>query len=386
MAPVATATRTTAAPARTRSVTTTTGTRARRSQAHTAPEQTSAETSENAKVKAELKTALDALLDEIVNGSDEQLVGYLTRLAHERARAHRAGATTHSLEIQARQRGVELVGIVTGKSVFEKLGRKVRDGEKPFKIFGPGVRRVIPVNQPAQPATPGQQTNQPQQQQGNTPQQQPAAGQARVVTHFFLVDVYDWSQTESTDPDYVEPNWAVPLAHGDLSTLRTLTKSSPVPVEFVHVPAKVENGWLDADGIHIDSSALVGNQIYTLLHELAHHYLGHLDRVASTKASTVDADGFTVREVCEQEAALTQFLAMKMLGLDETVGNEVTKAAAGYLRTWTKTDKSGATVAVEGRKAKRKILTSRFDVAAKAADQIVKAYLDCQQSDQTTGA
>lgn len=340
----------------------------------------------------ELKLAADALIDEVVNGSDDSLTAFVTRLTGEAANAHRVHGAFKRwslnnrmyLEAQRRHRGASLKGLYGGVEQWRKMDRIVREDEvaKPYFIFGSPVIIARQRNNaaagaatPATPATPVPAAA------ANTPPvaANAPAGGGRIYRRPPRIEVFDWTQTVSTDPDYVEPSWAVPLAAGDYTTLATLVASSPVAVhQRADIGSMNANGWLDATGITTDASQGVGNEIWSLVHELAHHHLGHLELLADTRRGsgelTADGEVDEVRARCEQEAAVAQWFAMRMLGLDEAAGNDITKAAAAYLRSWLRTDEDGNTVPAEGRKLKRKLLGQRLDAGLDAANLIVAAY------------
>lgn len=333
-----------------------------------------------------LREATEDLVNEIVNGDDTHWTGYLERLAHERALGLRLGmyktwsaSNVFYLHAQARSRKASTKGLYAGVDQWRRRGRTVVETEKPFIIFGapryiPGQRQQSTTTAPTKaPAA------QPKQAAANTqqvPAQTPAVPARGVFRTPPMLEVFDYTQTVAQDPDYVEPSWEVPLTGGDLATLNALVAASPVPVTFTDLGARNESGWLDATGITVDDSMPVGNRIFTLVHELAHFHLGHLEQVNATTepAPGADEEEYATYARCEQEAALTQFLVMKTLGLDESVGLEVTKAAGAYLRSWMKRDKDGKEIAVSGHKTKRKLLTARFDQAMKAADKIVSVF------------
>lgn len=355
---------------------------------------------EPATERDELKLAADALIDEVVNGTDDGLNSFVTRLTAEAANAHRVHGTFKRwslanrmyLEAQRKRRHASVKGLFAGVAQWQKMGRAVREDQlgSPYFIFGsPVIARQRnnaagnAANQP-QNAQPAQHQPQPAQQGQLPVQNAPAVAQVWGYRKPPRIEVFDWTQTYSTDPDYVEPRWDVPLAAGDFTTLRALVAAAPVPVHLREdIAGMNENGWLDATGITVDSSQGVGNQIWVMTHELAHHYLGHLEQLTDTRrglvTETVDGEYGTetvddVRARCEQEAAVAQWFAMRMLGLDEAVGNDITKAAAAYLRTWLRTDDEGNLVPVEGRKLKRKLLGQRLDAGLDAANQIVAAF------------
>lgn len=334
--------------------------------------------------REDLKASVDELIDEIVHGDDTHWQDYLNRMATERANGVKLGLfrpwsanNRFNVLAQVRNRHDSVKGLYAGHKQWSARGRSIIDGARPYIIYGPPSYLARNPGQNQQPAATAQN------QQGAAPAQQPAPAQpqqpqqqVRMFRRPPMIEVYDWTQTVADDPDYVEPDWGVPLAFGDLDTLSLLAATSPVPVTFRDIGSRNEHGWLDATGITVDSSMPVGNQIFTLLHELGHHHLGHLDQVTTTTApvDVVDDDTARTYATCEQEAALVQFLAMKMLGLDEGVGNNITEAAGAYLRSWTRTDKDGTIVPVEGHKTKRKLVLKRFDIAIKAADAIIGAY------------
>jgi hypothetical protein len=333
----------------------------------------------------EIKEAVDSLLDEIVNGDDTHWECYAAQLSAERAQGFKIGlykdwSASNMLYLYAQVRGrqASVKGLYAGVAQWRTRGRSVREGERPFYIYGPPsflVRQAAAAPQPGQLAAQPVPAGQPAQ-----PAVPQAGQQVRMYRKPPIIEVFDYTQTFADDPDYSEPDWGVPLAFGDLDTLRQLTASSPVPVRFVDIASRNEHGWLDKDGITVDASMTPGNQIWTLCHELAHQQLGHLDRVNTTAAPTPDEQSDYA--VCEQEAALTQWMVMRMLGLGESAGNDITKAAGLYLRTWMKSDADGNLTPVEGRKTKRKLVKKRFDVSFRAAQRIVGAYMEAA----TTGA
>lgn len=364
-----------------------------------------------------LKDGVENLVDEIVNGTDEHWQAYAARLAHERTLGIRLGIfktwsvrNVFYLHAQVRRRAESVKGLYAGKDQWAKLGRQVLEDATPYVIFGAPLYRVRAQaanaaqqngQQNGQAAT-GQTTNAsaanaPAANTQGTNTTQAQAQQPQYVMRTGrppAIEVFDWTQTVSLDPDYIEPDWAVPLAYGDVETLHRLVRTSPVPVHFRNIAARNEHGWLDSTGITLDDTMAVGNQIFTLLHELGHHHLGHLEQLNSTTTpmpAGVTSGGLPteteqekqaieaaadLRARCEQEAALVQYLAMQMLGLGESAGNDVTKAAGDYLRSWIRTTKDGTSEPVAGHKPKRKLILNRFNDAFDAADQIVKAYAE----------
>lgn len=334
--------------------------------------------------EGDLRTCVEELLDEMVNGDDSHWQAYASRMAAEVAAGFKIGLfkvwsanNRLNLAAQVRRRGEHVHGMYAGVDQWRKRNREVMDGQKPYLIFGPPSYIVrdphqnaqVPTQRPAPGPTPTTPTPAPMGRQAAAP----ANGGTLRWRRPPAIEVYDYSQTRSLDPEYVEPDWSVPLAGGDLDTLRRLVQTSPVPVTFAALGGKLEHGWLDASGITVDGSRTIVEQIWTLAHELGHHHLGHLDQVAATRGLTTTGDDPTGARF-EQEAALVQFFVLKMLGLDEHVGVHITAAAGAYLRSWTKTNDDGTTTPIAGHKGRRKLIKSRIDVTFRAAQTIVSAY------------
>jgi hypothetical protein len=309
--------------------------------------------------RPEITKAFAELRKTVVTGNDDYMVAYLDDIARQRANGRRAGMfrrwshRNHMLlRTQARMFGEDPLGLYAGRAQWARVGREVRSGVQPKVIW---AYAPVTVKVPAL-TTPDDTTD-----TDETPR--------RYSAGFRLVEVFDWTDTVSVDPDFVEPNWTAPLAVGDHATLAALAASSPVPVNFVNLGGHTANGWLDATGITVNSSMPTGNQIATLSHELGHLELGHLDLLTQTRH---DSDADEVRSRCEQEAELTQWLVLKTLGLDETVGNNLTVKTANYLRSWSDPDTGEA---IEGHKRRAKLLDARLEQAMTAADAIIDRLL-----------
>jgi hypothetical protein len=354
--------------------------------------------------ETELKEAADGLIDEMVNGDDTHWQAYAERLAAEYAQGTKLGLFKRwsfnnrmLLHVQVAHRRASVKALYAGVSQWQTRGRSIRDGEKPYFIYGPpsyftrtprAAAAAAGQTGPTSPQGATQhgsvtlnQTTMPAATGTPTATTASAAAPVRMFRKPPLIEVFDWTQTVAQDPDYVEPDWSVPLAFGDFDTLHQLTLSSPVPVRFAELGSRNERGWLDATGITVDSSQPIGNQIWTLVHELAHDRLRHLDQLSCTITPDVSSpDDAALHALCEQEAALTQFFVMMALGLGEDVGNDITTAAGLYLKSWTKQDKDGNTITLEGHKGRRKLLRQRFDAAYSAAQAIVTGYLEAGSS------
>lgn len=302
----------------------------------------------------ELKAGMDEILDEIIYGDDTAWQTYVKEIAEEVAAGLKMGMfktwsvnNRLGLRTQARRRGAQVHGVYAGVDQWRQRNRTVRDGEKPFFIYGSPVVTRKKKNEDGE------------EERVQTWRKPP------------LIPVYDYSQTVCEDPFYKEPSWELPLAGGTIDTLHTLATTSPVPVRFQNIGSRQEKGWLDHNGIVVDNSQPITNQIWTLVHELAHHHLGHLGQLSSTHDLTARDQ---VRERAEQEAVTTQYLVFKMLGLDESVGVDITKATGQYLRSWVKTRPDGTEQHLAGTKSRRRLLKQRFKDTFTAAQQIVSVF------------
>jgi hypothetical protein len=320
--------------------------------------------------KEKAQELFEGLRRQIVTGNDDAIVAYLSEMSRLAANARRIGLFRRwsarnymFLAAQARWLHESHLGLYAGAAQWARIDRSVRPGSRPKLIWAYVPPAAAKTDDDAQGATPtaSADTAKASKSARPTPTQ-------RRRPAFRLVEVFDWSDTVSDDPDFVEPNWATPLAAGDAGTLSQLIASSPVPVTLTDLGGSSANGWLDRSGITVNSAMPIGNQISTLAHELTHHQLGHLDLIAETRHGGDQGD---VRIRCEQEAGLGQWLVLKQLGLDETVGNDITASAAAYLRSWSDPD-TGEQIA--GHKRRGKLLDARLDAALAAADAIVERF------------
>ena len=353
----------------------------------------------------DVNEAFEALRKEIVTGDDEHMLGYLANIATFAANARRVHGMfrrwSHRnhllLESQRHRLNESHKGVYAGTAQWSKLDRVVRSDASPKTIWAFSGRKpamtpatVPPTPTPATtvigPASISSTAQVPTTVPTVTTIVSPVASVASVAplatSHhaggmgFMRVTVFDWTDTVSTNGDFVEPTWAAPLASGDRDVLADLVGASPVRVRFEDLGARNENGWLTSSGITVDSSMPLGNQISTLAHELVHHFANHRSRQAAASAKIVKGEAMSERELvharCEQEASLGQWLVMKMLGLDEQIGNEVGAAAATYLRSWVDPETAEE---INGHKRRLKLLNERLDVAMAAATQVVDAFL-----------
>lgn len=285
----------------------------------------------------------------------EHLLGYIeffTRLRQAGRQAGIAGLTGYSrnnlflLRLQELKYGESHRGLYAGANQWAKLERELRPSAQPKLIWAP-----VPVS------------NKPRMQDVDTIVTLPDGTSTKVtekvpVAHtrypFRLVEVFDFTDTFG-DPDLPDPDWAVPMPHGDEEMYQHLIATSPVQVREVDFAGAGAHGRLDRHGIVVDISQPAGNRLGTLVHELAHFHLGHLDRIRT--------EGESIRAVCEQEAELAVYLFFNAVGLADEVGNDVTTATLDYLRSWTRQGEQ-----VAGHKARVELLGERLEAAWSAVE------------------
>jgi len=289
------------------------------------------------------------------DADDTALLEYLERFASIATNARKthgmfkrwSASNIQFLEAQRRIMHEHHIGLYAGRSQWEQLDRSIREDATPKMLWAPSVRR------------------EEDEDDGDTQRH------GRRSVRFIAVPVFDWSDTISNDPNFVEPSWKTPLAAGDQDTLERLAATTSLDVRFENWGSRPVKGVCAkrADGsgyIVVDSSQPIGNQIGTLGHELAHDLLDH----AAKRAAAPSEQQTQLREQGEQEAELTSWLVMKMLGLDAQVGEEMTRNSMSYLRSWSA---DGETVA--GHKKRMKLLDKRLNVALEAAETILDRFV-----------
>lgn len=302
--------------------------------------------------QTELRDAKKALMRELVTGTDDARIAYATQLASWARRHLLAGvafkewsfANRSFLSGQARARGEahRVIGLWAGKAQWTATGRQVKDGAAPYFIYRPVM--VTPDSDQDGEASEGQ-----------TPK-------PRFVGRFSTVEVFDYHQTVAVDPNFTEPDWSRPLVAGDASTLLALAgavRGGAMNVTFERFGGDAAHGRTDGTTIVVDADLAVADQIATVAHEAVHVELDHPARLAASPAAEREA----LRATFEAEAALGEYLLLKVLGLDESVGNAVTANAAAYLRSWE--DANG-----EGHKARFAALNARLSPSLAAAQAI----------------
>ena len=222
---------------------------------------------------------------------------------------------------------------VAGFAKWRDLGRTVKKGERALWILAPSLKTVG---------------------------KDELTGEAiRGITGFRGVGVFDVAQTEGADLD-LNSFGIVPRApgHDFVPALTQLASKLGYMVSMAETGSK--NGFLAAGwSIVIKVSNPTTAQAKTIVHELAHGLLGHLDHPDMS------------RELKELQAETTAYVVSKALGL------ELDDASFNYLAHWTKFDpeyesklENSAAVAL----TTAKIILREFEKLEAAADAEEEAH------------
>lgn len=311
----------------------------------------------------ELSQAAEALREALVvgdtSGRVEKYLETFAAFKHNGAKAHgmfRHLSANNMALIEAQRKTRQLIGLYAGVRQWELLNRAVKDSATPLTIWVPSFKKVKKAAT-AQAVT-------------TTPVV--ATAKDEVLTRFSTAAVYDWSDTISLDPDFVEPEWESPLLAGDEQTLQALESAATVPVIYKDLGGAMETGHTNGSSIVIDTGSAaapraIGNLISTLAHELVHVEMGHPGKLALSKGVEREA----LYALFEQEACLGEYLLVKSFGLDEGVGNEIAASCAAYLSSWS----SLASGDTEGYKKRMKMINSKLESARVVVDAILNRAL-----------
>jgi hypothetical protein len=239
----------------------------------------------------------------------------------------------------------DATGPLAGFRKWQSLGRQVRRGEKGIRIFAFSTKKVTETD----PKT-GEETT-------------------RTVSFFPVVSVFDITQTEPIPG-------AEPLP--ELGTELTGTDDHGV-IDLI-TGTLVADGWTvttnerlphDASGMTAPDQRLVvtreslapAMRAKTLIHELAHIVLGHVE----------DHDAYrTHRGVMETEAESTAYIVAGMFGLDTAA------YSIGYIAGWADADvdliRSTASRVITAAHRIHQMLTGDTDPAPAPADQTTPTY------------
>lgn len=232
-----------------------------------------------------------------------------------------------SLESQRQRRKLTHLGVYAGSEQWTKAGRAVKDG-------APALVISVPILVP-DPLDPDRQK----------------------LVGFVHGDVYDYTDTVSQDPDFVEPDFEAPLLTGDPATFDALASTCPVPVIRRDLGSSLERSSFDGASIVVDASAPLGNQIAALAHQRLHLLTGDPAHPA------VDVER-------EATVAAAQWLFMEMAGLADETDDDLTEVAVAGLSRWVDPRTADP---VAGHKARVKLLSTRLDAALELAGRLLDA-------------
>lgn len=303
------------------------------------------------------------------DADDDEALAFAAEIARQRLAAVGRGAATDSgwslnnralVHQQAAKRGASVVGFFGGRRRWDARDREVIPGAVGYLIYAPVV---------GSPGT-GSGRAQDNEDSGSLPGEQSLSDLGRSSrVRFAEMRVYDWSETRRKDgqPD---PDWSPTIPGGSEALYERLSRSLPLPVEEDATGSRTgaAHGWTDGRVVVVDSRKPVGSRIATLAHEAAHVDGDHLGRIAR---------GEMTRDEAEQEAGLTAYLVVRQLDLGGDTDKAATKAASGYLRSWTTPD--GTDVA--GHKSRWKLLADRIGPATDSAHRILTRLLDLDRTD-----
>jgi len=161
------------------------------------------------------------------------------------------------------------VSMMAGYKKWQSLGRTVIKGEKAIKVLAPLTRKI---------------------------KDKTSDEDAYIITGWRYVNVFDVLQTEGDDLDFGHSDKVT----GDIC-FDTIKAISPLPVIVEY--AGTSNGNITPERILIAPKTNNAAAVSTLIHEISHFKLGHLD---------CDLD----KETKEVEAETVSFIVTSYLGLD----------------------------------------------------------------------
>jgi hypothetical protein len=162
------------------------------------------------------------------------------------------------------------VSMMAGYKKWQSLGRTVIKGEKAIKVLAPLTRKI---------------------------KDQESDEDLFIITGWRYVNVFDIAQTEGEELEFGHSDKVT----GDSVSFDVIKNISPLPVIVEY--AGTSNGNMTAERILVAPKDNPSAMIATLIHEVAHFKLGHLES---------DLD----RETKEVESETVSFIVTSYLGLD----------------------------------------------------------------------
>ncbi len=211
---------------------------------------------------------------------------------------------------------------VAGYRQWQKLGRQVRQGEKSIRILAPFSYKTK-----------------------QEPVEGDEAGEEKVSyrTYFNPVSVFDVSQTDGEELLDFRPSLG-PEGEELLQAARSYAEEEEVPLQFGPIYGAA-GAFIGTEGITVYEGLGVSHQAISLVHELAHRQLQHLE----SKVPTSQA---------EAEAEATTFIVLKALGLPAQASN-----SAGYIKSHFQSAQNGESKGTPSERIKSSL--SRISASAK---------------------
>lgn len=206
---------------------------------------------------------------------------------------------------------------VAGMRKWNELGRKIIKGQKSIKIFAPTFRKMKEVVTDEQTGEETEKTTE-------------------SIFGYIMVPVFDVSQTEGKEIPSITSNF------GSDTELLNVVKNiynNKYPIEEMTLNSSL-GGYTDGKKIVLNSGRSEEQRLKTLIHEVAHCELGHVQ------------DKEKERKIKEIEAEITAYIVSDYLKIDSS------DYSFGYLASWSRKDIS--------------LIRSAMDNAFKASQHIIK--------------
>jgi antirestriction protein ArdC len=175
---------------------------------------------------------------------------------------------------------------VAGFRSWQELGRRIRKGEHGIRILAPSLKKIIKLEDNSEGV---------------------------IVRGFFVVSVFDVSQTEGKDLPQLDVEVKGDDRTNVLDKLIEFCKKKGIVVEFV----ELQDGFFGASSggrIVINSSLSVNGRASTLLHEIAHELLHRTEegKKIDRNQKEVQAEGvaFVVSKAVGLETKSFDYLAL----------------------------------------------------------------------------
>lgn len=180
--------------------------------------------------------------------------------------------------------------LVAGFKKWKGMNRNVKKGEKAIYILAPSMKKMTVEDK-----------------------ETGIRHEKNCIVWFRPVTVFDISQTEGEDLPSIQVN----ELHGDVNEYETIMEQlksmATVPVEYEDI--KGAKGYCSAEKIALNKGMSELQTVKTMIHELAHNLLGHIESHATRDEKEVQAEG-------------TAYVVAQAIGLDTS------EYSFGYVAGW----------------------------------------------------